>query len=216
MLIDVVSSELFFTFVATCIIIELTPGPNMIYLAILSVSEGRRAGFEAVAGAALGLTVIGVAAALGLAAVISNSPFLYHALRWGGILYLLWLAYDGWMSAAETSVLRAEATSPPLKSHFKYFNRGLLTNLLNPKAGLFYVAVLPGFVLNSHPIASQLIILSLIFVAIATTIHFLIVSLAGTARVLLEDPKRNRLVRRGLSLLLLLVVIWFSWSTRNF
>ena len=68
------------TFATTCLVIELTPGPNMAYLAFLSVSQGRRAGVTAALGVGLGLLVVGMAAALGLTAVISGSPFLYEVL----------------------------------------------------------------------------------------------------------------------------------------
>lgn len=73
-------SNSFLSFVLTCVIIELTPGPNMAYLAILSASYGRRAGFAAVLGVALGLGIVGIIAALGVAAVISNSFFMYQIL----------------------------------------------------------------------------------------------------------------------------------------
>ena len=83
-------------FAATALIVELTPGPNMAYLAALSLSKGVRAGAAAVAGVALGLSLSGIAAALGLAAIIDSSRFLYEVLRWGGVAYLLWLAWEGW------------------------------------------------------------------------------------------------------------------------
>lgn len=76
-------------FALTCVVIEITPGPNMAWLAALSLSRGWRNGFAAVAGVALGLSVYGVLAAFGLAAVIESSTFLYESLRWGGVAYLL-------------------------------------------------------------------------------------------------------------------------------
>ena len=72
-------------FALTSMLIELTPGPNMAYLAVVSATQGRRPGFAAVAGVALGLSIVGLAAALGLAALIGASPVLYQALRWGGV-----------------------------------------------------------------------------------------------------------------------------------
>ena len=94
-------------FALTALIIEITPGPNMTYLAALSLSNGARTGFAAVAGIALGLLTYGVIAAFGLAAVIDNSPLLYGLLRWGGVIYLLWLAWESWteewQSTAATS-----------------------------------------------------------------------------------------------------------------
>ena len=90
-------------FALTCFVIEITPGPNMAYLAALSLSQGVRAGLAAVAGIALGLSVYGVAASLGLSAIIDNSAFLYEALRWGGVVYLLWLAWEAWAAEREVA-----------------------------------------------------------------------------------------------------------------
>lgn len=203
------SASLLFPFVITCLIIELTPGPNMGYLAIISATVGQRAGLATTLGIALGLMIIGIAAALGLAALISNSPLLYQILRWAGVCYLLWLAWEGWRGENDNSPANINNADPG-----KYFIRGLVTNLLNPKAGLFYVAVLPGFVDPSQPVTSQLIILSVLYVVIASAIHFTIVLLASTARKLLDDPEKNKLVRRILSLSLAGIALWFGWTTR--
>ena len=80
------------SFFLTSLLIEMTPGPNMTYLALVSASEGRRAGFAAVAGVAMGLAVIGVVAAFGVAEIIHASDFLYNLLRWAGVLFLFHLA----------------------------------------------------------------------------------------------------------------------------
>ena len=195
-------------FAGTSALIELTPGPNMAYLAIVGASQGRKPGYAAVAGVALGLAIVGIAAALGLAAAINASPALYQALRWGGVIYLLWLAYDGWQDASE------EIEHAPLgSSNAIYFRRGLITNILNPKAAVFYIAVLPGFVDPAGAIMPQTLLLSATYVAVATVIHLAIVTAAGAMRPLLEDPQRSRNVRRGLSVALALVAIWFAWKT---
>jgi threonine/homoserine/homoserine lactone efflux protein len=199
----------FGAFALTCLVIELTPGPNMAYLAVLSAGNGRRAGFAATLGIALGLLIVGVGAALGLAALISSSRLLYEALRWGGIAYLLWLAWDGWREATETS----PASTDGFSFEASVFTRGLVTNLLNPKAAVFYVAVLPTFVDALQPVLGQTVLLSVVYVFVATAIHTTIVSLAGTARPLLEDPHRSRIVRRGLSLALGAIAVWFAFST---
>src|SRR5215475_8797853 len=147
-------------FALTALIIEITPGPNMTYLAALSLSSGRRAGFAAVAGIAIGLMTYGIVAALGLAAVIDSSPLLYGILRWGGVAYLLWLAWDAWSSERETS---ADATDDPDDEPWIAFRRGLITNLLNPKAAVFYVALLPEFIRpGAGSVMSQTLALSAI------------------------------------------------------
>lgn len=190
--------------------IELTPGPNMAYLAVLSASVGRRAGFAATLGVALGLLIVGLAAALGLTAIIANSRWLYEVLRWGGALYLLWLAWEGWRGEQETSPGKAG-----VMTHSKFFVRGLVTNLLNPKAGVFYIAILPTFVDETLPLVGQTISLSLVYVAVATLVHGTIVLLADTARPWLEDEQRIMIVRRVLSLLLVGIAIWLLATTRR-
>jgi threonine/homoserine/homoserine lactone efflux protein len=207
---SIVASETLLAFILTCLVIELTPGPNMAYLAVLSASIGRRAGFAATLGVAIGLLIVGLAAALGLAAVIANSRVLYDALRWAGALYLFWLASEAWRHEEDT--LPGTLTVEPSDS--KYFLRGLVTNLLNPKAGIFYLAVLPTFVDELRPLLGQTITMSAIYVAVATAIHSAIVLLADTARPWLEDQERSVIIRRVFSLLLVAIAIWLLFATR--
>jgi threonine/homoserine/homoserine lactone efflux protein len=194
------------SFSLTSLLIEMTPGPNMTYLALVSASEGRRAGFATVAGVAIGLAVIGVVAAFGLAEIIQASDFLYNLLRWAGVFFLFYLAWDGWRSQGHAAAARSEAPS-------RYFVRGLFTNLLNPKAFIFYVAVLPTFIDQRMPLIYQAITLTAIYVGVATFVHAVIVLLAGTLEPLLNDARREKVARRSLSTFLAAVALWFGWST---
>lgn len=205
-----VTVETLLTFAATCLVIELTPGPNMAYLAVLSASKGPRAGFAATFGVALGLLIVGLAATLGLTAVIANSRWLYEALRWGGVTYLLWLAWEGWRGEGETSPGNAAVAAPDPR----YFVRGLVTNLLNPKAGLFYIAILPTFVDGTRPLIGQTVTFSVVYVGIATAIHSVVVLLADAARPWLDDGRRSLIARRVLSLLLVAIAVWLFSTTR--
>jgi len=194
------------SFTLASFLIELTPGPNMTYLALVAASEGRRAGFMTVLGVALGLGIVGVVAAFGVAELIQASIPLYESLRWAGVAFLLYLAWDGWTSSAALDPGEAA-------THGTYFRRGLITNLLNPKAAVFYVAVLPTFVIAGQPPLPQTIALTGIYVAVATAVHAGIVVLAGTLEPVLNDPARERIARRILSALLAAVALWFAWST---
>jgi threonine/homoserine/homoserine lactone efflux protein len=195
-------------FALTALIIEITPGPNMTYLAALSLSSGMRTGFAAVAGIALGLMTYGLIATFGLAAVIHEEPLLYGLLRWGGVLYLLWLAWDTWSTGnASVSEEIDERPSPA-------FRRGLITNLLNPKAAVFYIAVLPEFIRSGNgSVMRQTLLLSIIYVAIATLIHATIVALAGSLKPLIVTANSRRIIRRGFALILVGIALWFALAT---
>ncbi|MEP6565395.1 MAG: LysE family translocator [Mesorhizobium sp.] len=200
------STATFLSFALASLLIELTPGPNMTYLALVSASDGRRAGFATVAGIASGLAVIGGIAALGVAELIQASSLLYEGLRWAGVLFLLYLAWEGWTSGTDV-------VSNNGNPRGKYFWRGFITNLLNPKAAIYYVAVLPTFVEAGRPILPQTVLLTAVYVAVATAIHAMIVVLAGALQPFLNDPKLEQISRRLLSALLALVALWFAWST---
>lgn len=198
-------------FALTALIIEITPGPNMTYLAALSLSSGMRTGFAAVGGIALGLATYGVVAALGLAAVIEGSPLLYGLLRWSGVAYLLWLAWEAWSSERETS---PDATDGPDGDPWIAFRRGLVTNLLNPKAVVFYVAVLPEFIRpGAGSVMAQTVTLSAVYVAVATVIHCGIVVLAGRLQSKIATPDNRRTVRRLLAVVLVVIAIWFAFTS---
>lgn len=203
-----VSWDSLLPFLITCIIIESTPGPNMAFLTIVSATKGRKYGFATVLGVTLGLLIIGFAAAAGLATTISNSPLLYQGLRFGGVFYLLWLAYEEWKDADGSLGEQTGETQGKLS----YFQHGLVVNILNPKAGVFYVTILPSFIDPAGAILSQALFLTFIYVTIATLAHILIVSLAGTLKPMLNNPKRKRLIRRALSGLLALIALWFGLS----
>src|SRR5262245_30210344 len=120
----------------------------MTYLALVAARDGRRAGFATVAGVALGLAVVGAVAAFGVAGLVQSSRLLYEGLRWAGVLFLLYLAWEGWTAGSDVAAGHSG-------SEGRYFVRGLVTNLLNPKAAVFYVAVLPTFIQATQPVLAQ-------------------------------------------------------------
>jgi threonine/homoserine/homoserine lactone efflux protein len=193
-------------FLVASLLIELTPGPNMAWLALLGASRGRLAALTAVAGVALGLSVAGTAAALGVSTLIGTTPWLFQGLRWAGSLYLLYLAWDSWR----------ESTMPP-DAQFegslqRYFSQGLLSNMLNPKAYLVFAAVLPQFVNPAQPLLAQLITLTALYVGVATTVHAAIALLAGSFTRFFADPVWSKRLGRIFAVLLAAVAIWFFFA----
>jgi threonine/homoserine/homoserine lactone efflux protein len=194
-------------FALTSLLIELTPGPNMTYLALVGVQAGRRAGYAATLGVALGLGLVGVATALGLSALIAASPMLYAVLRWVGVAYLLYLAWEAWRDSARLDDV-------PIETDGRFFMRGLITNLLNPKAAVFYVAVLPTFLDPTYPAAGQALALSAIYVLVATAVHATIVTLASFLRPLLVNKRVMAAAGKLFAFALVCVALWLAWSTR--
>jgi threonine/homoserine/homoserine lactone efflux protein len=198
-------------FILTVLLLELTPGPNMAYLATLTLDRGRRAGLLATAGVAAGLSVHAIVAALGLGVLISQAPMIYNLLRWSGVAYLLYLAWETWQSNGKTQSDMAAASS-------SLFWRGFFSNVFNPKSILFFISVVPGFIQHDSGgsgLLLQAARLGAIYIAIATSIHASIVLLAGQLRSLLIAGARQTSIRRILSLALVLVAVWLAWSTRR-
>jgi threonine/homoserine/homoserine lactone efflux protein len=200
-------SDAFLSFLLACLVIELTPGPNMTYLMAISSVHGKKAGLSTVAGIALGLLVIGLIAGAGSAALILESPTLYHSLRWAGIFYMVWLAWDNW---------RTPQSPQEIISTFdvRYFRRGFITNMLNPKAMIFYITVFPTFIDPARPVMPQSIVMTFIYVGIATSVHGAIAILGNKMRPYLHTPAIAKVIRYFFTALLLGIAIWFAWSTQ--
>jgi threonine/homoserine/homoserine lactone efflux protein len=196
-------------FLLTALLIELTPGPNMAYLLLISAVEGRKSGFATAFGIALGLALIGSAVALGLAATTSVSPLFFQLLRWAGAAYLCWIALEAWIGTREVSPGQVTAPAPPMR----HFRRGLVTNILNPKAGLFFMTILPGFADPQAAIMPQAFALTAVYVAVATLVHLVLVLVSDQASVLLANDERKIIVRKLFAVSLLFVAIWFLLHT---
>jgi threonine/homoserine/homoserine lactone efflux protein len=121
----------------------LTPGPNMIYLISRSITQGPAAGIVSLGGVAVGFVFYMLCAAFGITALLFAVPYAYDALRLGGAAYLLWLAWQAVKPNGRSpfQVRELKADGPG-----KLFAMGFLTNLLNPKIAMLYLALLPQFI----------------------------------------------------------------------
>lgn len=156
----------------------LTPGPNMIYLVSRSVSQGWRAGMVSLLGTMVGFVLYMTMANLGLAAVFILVPWLYVGLKLAGAGYLLWLA---WRTLRPGGVALFEARSLPRDSRAKLFRMGLLTNLLNPKAAVMYVALIPQFIdPSAGSVMLQGFVLGSIQISVSMLINAAIILVAGS------------------------------------
>lgn len=143
----------------------------------------------------VGLLSAGIASSLGLAAIVAASSLAYELLRWGGAFYLLWLAWEGWRDAPE-----GVGKSVDMSSHKEFFLKGFITNLLNPKAGIFYLSVFPAVIDDDRSLLAQTAILLAVYVTIATVIHSGVVISADAIRPILENQGNATVIRRMMCL----------------
>ena len=164
----------------------------------------------AVAGITLGLTLWMVAAAFGLTEVVLLWPALYQAIRWAGVGFLLWLAWDAWRSTGDGA-----AKAPVEMRRRALFRRGLIGNLLNPKAALLYVVLLPGFIRPAHgSTLSQALTLGSLHVVVSIAVHTIIVLTAARAGGALLTRAQGPAMRAAMALGLVAIAVWTAWETR--
>lgn len=174
----------------------LTPGPNMIYLISRSICQGRMAGLISLGGVALGFVFYIFAAALGITALVFAVPYAYDALRFGGALYLLWLA---WQAVRPGGMSPFQVHRLPEDSPAKLFTMGFLTNLLNPKIAMLYLSLLPQFIDPTQgSVFMQSLSLGLIQIVISVSVNAMIAMAAGTIAVFLATRPLWLLVQRWL------------------
>jgi threonine/homoserine/homoserine lactone efflux protein len=156
----------------------LTPGPNMMYLVSRSISQGRKAGFVSLAGTFTGFLVYMTMANLGLAVVFVLVPWLYIGFKAAGAVYLGYLA---WRALRPGGRGLFETQELPRDPNWKLFRMGLITNLLNPKAAIMYLALIPQFITPSlgHTVL-QGFALGTVQIFVSMAINSLIIVAAGS------------------------------------
>lgn len=191
-------------FAFAVLLIELTPGPNMAWLVMLTLGEGRRAGLAAIGGIALGLAANAAISALAASFILAQSDALARVLAVLGAAMMAFLAWQAWRDAGESS-----AAATPNRSDRRNALAGFVINLLNPKATLFFVTVMPQFVAGGRPDYSQPLVLAATSVVIATAIHCALVLGAQHLRPVLMSGGKARMVSRVLAVGMLGVGAWF-------
>ncbi|KAB0264547.1 LysE family translocator [Microvirga brassicacearum] len=156
----------------------LTPGPNMIYLVSRSISQGRVAGLISLGGVALGFVVYALCAAFGITALLLAVPYAYDALRFGGALYLLYLAWQAVRPGGRSAFALRDL---PKDSGRKLFAMGFVTNLLNPKIAVMYLSLLPQFIDPARgDVLAQSLLLAFTQISISITVNAMIAVMAGS------------------------------------
>ncbi|MFF3346128.1 LysE family translocator [Streptomyces sp. NPDC002779] len=190
-----VDTSLYAAFLVAAFALCITPGPDMMFIVAMGGRGGPTAGVMAAFGVACAMLVHTVAAALGLSALFTTLPTLYHVLRWVGAAYLLYLAVKAFR---DRSVPGEDGTADTGSGMRRAFWQGAVTNLLNPKVILFNVAFLPQFVDPSlGHVPGQLLLLGGTLVLMGFLWDGCVGLLAGRLADLL---RRSRRVNRWLNI----------------
>ncbi len=174
-------------FILASLALLVVPGPAVLYIVACSVSQGRLAGMVSAAGVQMGASVHIVAAALGLSAVLLSSALAFNIVKYLGAAYLIYLGVRQWL-AREPATGAPAAPHEPLR---RIFAQGVVVNVLNPKTALFFFAFLPQFVDPARgDVAAQVLLLGLLFVALAIVNDGAYALLAGSLGNWLRGNRR--------------------------
>ncbi|MGN6224139.1 LysE family translocator [Pseudoxanthomonas sp.] len=183
-------------FALICLGMVLTPGPNMIYLVSRSISQGRMAGLVSLGGVALGFVFYVLCAAFGITALMMAVPYAYDALRVGGALYLLHLA---WQAIRPGGRSPFQVRDLPTDGPRKLFAMGFATTLLNPKVAVMYLSLLPQFIAPAHgSVLTQSLLLGFTQISISVSVNALIVLMAGSMALFLGQRPLWQVAQRWL------------------
>ncbi|EFO33853.1 lysine exporter protein LysE/YggA [Roseibium sp. TrichSKD4] len=176
------------TFSAASLVLILAPGPDMALFLGKTIAHGRSNGFAAVLGAATGVVVHSVLAALGVSILLATSETAFFVLKVLGAGYLVWLAYQ---SIRHGTNLVVETGETERETALGSWFHGVCINLLNPKIVLFFVTFLPQFIHPADPnAAAKLLFLGLYFTLLATPICFAMVACASQLVTTLKRSPR--------------------------
>lgn len=184
------SPTTFALFALATFALTVSPGPGVLYVVARTLGQGRAAGFASMLGIESGEVLWLGATATGLAALLETSTAALTALRWAGAAYLVFLGVQRWRRAVEPP-------SPAPSALGRVFAQGTLTQILNPKVAIFFVAFLPQFLDPARPLVPQVAALGILYIAIAVTVDASYVLAASAARRLLRSPTAQRRTARA-------------------
>ena len=192
----------------------LTPGPNMMYLVSRSICQGRTAGLISLAGVASAFIVYMVVSAFGITAIFLAVPLAYDVLRFTGSGYLMYMAWQALKPGGRSPFqLRELARDSP----WRLYAMGFITNLLNPKAAIMYLSLLPQFIdTRQGSVLGQSITLGSVQIIISMTVNALIACAAGSiASFLNTRPSWLRLQRWVMGTVLTGLAVRMALDGRN-
>jgi threonine/homoserine/homoserine lactone efflux protein len=170
-------------FCAAALVLAITPGPGIFYVAARTLAGGRAEGVASSFGTGLGGMVHVTAGALGVSALVLASAELFTALKLVGAAYLVWIGFRTFQSARrEVATALSGAPAAPLVGARRAFREGVFVEALNPKTAAFFLAFVPQFVDPAGQVALQFVVLGFISIALNTLADIVVAFAAGGIR----------------------------------
>jgi threonine/homoserine/homoserine lactone efflux protein len=198
------SLELYLAYVAACIALALVPGPNVTLLIANGLRHGTRAALICLAGTQVGLAIVIAIVGLGLTTLMATMGYWFDWVRLAGAAYLVWIGIG--MLRAKGGLLMTDAAAPPRGG---FFLQGMLVLLSNPKVLVFFGAFIPQFVDMKGDHFSQVALLGVTFMVIASITDAIYAILAGRARAFLS-VRRARLLSRVSGVFMIGGGVWLA------
>lgn len=178
--------EILISFIGVSMLLTLMPGPDILYVLMQSISNGKKHGIITALGLVSGIIIHTTLVAFGVSALIKQSENLFFGLKVFGALYLLFLAYK---SIKEKEVIELGANVAAINS-WKLYKRGFIMNVINPKVSIFFLAFFPGFLYSSSQnTIIQFYVLGLIFMVQALLIFSVVSIISGQLSNYLKSHK---------------------------
>ncbi|CAA9468114.1 MAG: hypothetical protein AVDCRST_MAG12-510 [uncultured Rubrobacteraceae bacterium] len=192
---DATTLGLFFT---AALLLAVAPGPGLLYVLARSVEGGRAEGVASAFGACAGGMLHVLAAAVGVSAVLASSAAAFSAVKWAGAAYLVYLGLRTLLARDDDPSPSSDEGDEAARGRARAFGQGVLTEALNPKTALFFLAFVPQFVDPAGgPVFAQSSLLGCVSVALNTSAAVTVALLAGTLGRRLRDRPRFRRGQRA-------------------
>lgn len=162
-------------YLTAAIILAITPGPGILYVLTRSIKGGRGEGYASAFGTAVGGLFHVVAAALGLSVILATSALAFGIVKYVGAAYLIYLGIRALTSHEQDFEIEGAAAN----RNSQAFRQGILTEMLNPKTAIFFLAFIPQFINSERTIVPQFILLGCISVLLNTSVDVVVATLAG-------------------------------------
>ncbi|WP_196894931.1 LysE family translocator [Aureivirga marina] len=199
--------DLLFSFLTASVLLTLMPGPDIIYVLIQSITNGKKYGVATAAGLVSGIIIHTTLIAFGVSAIIKESEVIFTIIKFFGIFYLLYLAFKTFKASA---VIDLDVETKKDVTLLKLFKQGFIMNVLNPKVTIFFLAFFPSFIDENYGnVTMQVYVLGLLFMLQAFIIFSSMSVIADKLTSFIRENQKFQVTLKWLQIIVLIGIAVF-------